>query len=100
YYLGARRYGNLLRLGWARGKAAGDGVAPRERLEAAIAEARAWTPRKFPLGGKDLLERGIPSSQRLGEILAEVEDWWIAGGFTADREACLARLDALVAAES
>lgn len=66
----------------------------------ALLEAAAgWQPRTFPLSGADVLALGIPQGPRVGELLAAVEDWWIEGGFTADREACRARLESLSAAE-
>ena len=51
-----------------------------------------WTPRVFPLAGRDVAALGIPPGERIGLLLAAVRDWWEAGDFTADRAACLARL--------
>jgi ABC-type dipeptide/oligopeptide/nickel transport system ATPase component len=39
--------------------------------------------------GRDLLALGVPAGRRVGELLKEVEAWWIAGDFRADRKACL-----------
>ena len=49
----------------------------------------AWENPIFPIKGEDLVKQGIPASPRIGEILREVEAWWIAGDFQAGREACL-----------
>jgi poly(A) polymerase len=38
---------------------------------------------------------GIPTGERVGQLLAAVRDWWEAGDFTPDRAACLAYLRAL-----
>jgi hypothetical protein len=35
---------------------------------------------------------GIPPGPRIGQLLAELRGWWEAGDFTADRAACLKRL--------
>ncbi|MBB2200244.1 CCA tRNA nucleotidyltransferase [Gluconacetobacter tumulisoli] len=46
----------------------------------------------FPLAGRDLLAAGIPPGPRVGQALAELRAWWMAGGCRARRQACLARL--------
>ena len=51
-----------------------------------------WTPPAFPLQGHDVLELGVEAGPAVGRHLAKVEEWWIAGGFAAGREACLAKL--------
>ncbi len=55
-----------------------------------------WTPPPFPLQGQDVLALGVEPGPNVGRYLGEAEDWWIAGGFAADRDACLAKLRALV----
>lgn len=50
----------------------------------------------FPLRGQDALDRGVSPGPRLGALLDAVEQWWIAGDFEADREACLSRLEAML----
>ena len=57
-------------------------------------------PPPFPLRGRDALDFGVEPGPRVGDLLAAVEAWWIAGGFSADRPACLARLGALASGES
>ena len=44
----------------------------------------------FPLHGRDLEALGIAGGRAMGELLREIETWWLAGGAEADREACLA----------
>lgn len=46
----------------------------------------------FPLRGADVLDAGLPEGPDVGRLLSEIEEWWIAGGFAADRAACLAEL--------
>jgi poly(A) polymerase len=83
--LGAERYRDLVLL---RAAAAGD----RTRHSALLAEAAAWTPRAFPLKGRDVAGLGIAPGPAIGRALKEVERWWEAGGYEADRDACLAKL--------
>ncbi len=56
----------------------------------------AWEGAVFPLKGRDLLAFGIPATPRLGEILKDIETWWIEGDFRATRDACLKKAAALV----
>jgi poly(A) polymerase/tRNA nucleotidyltransferase (CCA-adding enzyme) len=46
----------------------------------------------FPLHGRDVREAGVPAGPRIGELLRELRDWWLAGGCAADRAACRAEL--------
>jgi poly(A) polymerase len=62
---------------------------------AALAYARHWTPPELPVGGADVLKAGLAPGPRVGQLIAAVERWWIAGDFTADRVACLAELERL-----
>ena len=60
-----------------------------------IAAARSWIAPDFPIGGKDLLEAGVAEGQELGRCLQALEDWWVAGGFSADKAALISRLSAI-----
>ena len=42
------------------------------------------------------LKLGLKPGPRVGALIEAVEQWWIAGDFTADRAACLAELERLV----
>ena len=63
-----------------------------------VAEAATWQPPAFPIAGRDAAALGVPQGPSIGEALREVEDWWIAEDFRPDREACLAKLRAVVEA--
>ncbi len=64
--------------------------------QAALAMARTWTPPELPVSGGDALKLGLKPGPRVGALIEAVEQWWIAGDFTADRAACLAELERLV----
>lgn len=53
--------------------------------------AAGWVPPTFPLAGADLIALGVESGPRMGEILRQVENWWIDENFAPSREACLVR---------
>jgi poly(A) polymerase len=53
---------------------------------------RDWPRPQFPLKGRDVSALGVPAGPEIGRQLKEMEDWWIAGDFAADREQALAEL--------
>jgi poly(A) polymerase len=92
--LGGATARDLALLAWA-GELAETPHPPQGRNDAwtaLVGEASAWTPREFPLKGRDALALGILAGARVGEVLADVERWWIDGDFRAGREECLAKL--------
>jgi poly(A) polymerase len=62
---------------------------------AALALAQCWTPPELPVSGGDALKLGLKPGPKVGALLDQVERWWIAGDFAADRHACLAELERL-----
>lgn len=58
----------------------------------ALAVARDWTPPELPVSGGDALKLGLKPGPKVGALIEAVEQWWIEGDFTADRDACLAEL--------
>ncbi len=56
------------------------------------ANALAYQRPIFPLMGADLLALGLAPSPKVGQILAELEAWWIAENFSPTRDECLAEL--------
>jgi poly(A) polymerase len=46
----------------------------------------------FPLEGRDALALGADPGPHVGEALRKVREWWMAGGCSAGRDACLADL--------
>ena len=51
-----------------------------------------WPVPVFPLRGSDVLPLGVAPGPEISRLLTAVENWWIDGGFVADRKACLAAL--------
>jgi poly(A) polymerase len=62
---------------------------------AALALAESWTAPELPVSGGDALKLGLKPGPKVGALLDQVEQWWIAGDFAADRAACLAELERL-----
>tara|TARA_B100000676_G_scaffold311903_1_gene383677 strand:- start:297 stop:1556 length:1260 start_codon:yes stop_codon:yes gene_type:complete len=52
----------------------------------------SWELPEFPLVGTDVMKMGVAEGPKVGEILEEIEEWWVEQAFRPDREACLDRL--------
>ena len=89
YRLGEERYGDLALL------LAADGRLKPATLRRMLDLAETWEIPVFPLGGDDVTALGIAPGPRVGQLLAAVRRWWEEGDFAANRDACLARLEAL-----
>lgn len=72
--------------------AALEGTSYEDRMAA----ADAWTPKSFPIAGRDLLALGRPQGPGVGELLSALESWWIAGGFRAKKADILAEAQAQI----
>jgi poly(A) polymerase len=97
YHLGAARFRDVAVLAWA-GRAAGGDLTPDDAASwrALVQEADAWTPVSLPVRGADALALGVPAGPRVGALIKDVEAWWEAGDYRADRAACLKKLKQLV----
>ncbi|MFO1169576.1 MAG: CCA tRNA nucleotidyltransferase [Hyphomicrobiaceae bacterium] len=92
YRFGMVTYHDRLMLAWARAGVSADDAA----WQTLAKNAGASHPRVFPLRGRDLIGLGASPGPRLGEILRQIEDAWVAGGFLEDRAALLERAKSLV----
>jgi poly(A) polymerase len=85
YRLGSRIAEDRILLAWAANPTA---TAWREWLEA----LRFFDAPEFPLSGRDVMAEGLAAGPAVGDVLRQVEDWWIAAGFSPSRAQCLAQL--------
>jgi hypothetical protein len=58
-----------------------------------------WTPPRFPLGGRDVIEAGAARGPAVGDVLRAIEAWWIGEDFAPDEAALRQRLQQAVAAQ-
>ena len=91
YRLGGRTFADRVRLAWA----ASDRPAAATQWRALIPLAETWTPPVFPLTGEDVVNAGVPRGPLVGQVLREIEDWWIDLDFIDDRMAAAERLKAV-----
>ena len=93
YRLGPARYRDLRLLGWALL----DNIESETTYPAMLKDAHEWKAPTFPVTGADVLTRGVPEGPEVGDLLREVENWWIERDFAPERASTLKRLDALIA---
>ena len=55
----------------------------------------SWPRPKFPLSGEEVHAAGVPSGPLVGQVMREVEAWWIDSDFTADKLSVIERLKAV-----
>src|SRR6202012_1883482 len=90
YRIGVARFRDKVLLRWAG--APNGGGAWRMLLEMAA----NWQRPRFPLTGRDVMQAGVGEGPDVGRILAQVEDWWIAGDFAADEGMLRDQLKAVI----
>jgi poly(A) polymerase len=95
YKLEIARFKDRVLLKWAED--------PKEtnfiQWRALLAMADAWQRPKFPLDGGNVMAAGVPQGPLIGEILAEVEEWWVDSDFIEDEFSLAERLKAVVQAK-
>ena len=96
--IGPETFRDLVILGWAAeiGAATRLPAARSAAWRGLLAASVVWRGREFPVKGRDLVDLGLAPGPRVGDVLGRVEAWWEDGGFTADRDACLARARDLI----
>jgi poly(A) polymerase len=68
-------------------------TAPQWR--ALLAQAETWTPPTFPLTGDEVMKAGVPKGPLVGEVMREIEIWWIDQDFIMDKFSAIERLKAV-----
>jgi len=68
-------------------------VTPQWRGMIALGEG--WTAPKFPLTGDDVVTAGVPKGPMVGEVLREIEDWWIDHDFIDDPMSAVEKLKSI-----
>ncbi|MBI1341030.1 CCA tRNA nucleotidyltransferase [bacterium] len=88
FLLGEATFTDRLVLAWA---ASGDPSLDGAWVSL-LTLAQKWKPPQLPVSGDDVLAVGVPAGPRVGEVLRQVEAWWIDGDFRADRASTLSAL--------
>ena len=62
---------------------------------ALLPTAQSWTAPSFPLTGDEVIAAGVPKGPLVGEVMREVEAWWVDSDFPDDKLALIERLKAV-----
>ena len=92
YRDGLPTFRDRVKLGWA----AQPRTAATIQWRGMIALAEGWPRPAFPLTGKDVIKAGTPKGPLVGQVLREVEDWWIDHDFLDDPLSAVEKLKAVV----
>lgn len=90
--LGLRTFTDRVKLAWAGTTR----PATTSQWRALLALAESWNPPAFPLTGEEIIRAGVPKGPLVGEVMREVEIWWIDQDFIEDKLSVIERLKAVV----
>lgn len=92
--VGADTFRDLVLTRWAteRSLEARPRTAETAEWIALLDLADSWQPVSLPVRGADVLALGVAHGPAVGQVLAQVEQWWEDADYRPDRDACLARL--------
>jgi poly(A) polymerase len=88
YRMGAAAFCDKVMLAWA----ASDRPAATIQWRALLPLAQSWPVPTLPLSGEEVVAAGVPQGPLVGEVLREVEDWWVENDFIDDRLSIVERL--------
>jgi poly(A) polymerase len=91
YALGIKVFSDRVKLAWA----AANRSATTSQWRGLLALGESWTPPAFPLTGEEVLKAGVPKGPMVGEVMREVELWWIDQDFLEDKFSAIERLKAV-----
>ncbi|HWA68607.1 MAG TPA: CCA tRNA nucleotidyltransferase [Rhizomicrobium sp.] len=92
YRIGVARFRDKVLLAWAGAPKSANALPWRMMLRM----AETWERPRFALTGLDVMQAGVKEGPDVGRVLAQVEDWWAGGDFTADEAAVRARLKSVI----
>ncbi|MBS0361437.1 MAG: CCA tRNA nucleotidyltransferase [Proteobacteria bacterium] len=91
YQLGPKPFRDRAKLAWARS----EGTAATMQWRGLIALGEGWAPPAFPLTGEDVIAAGVPKGPMVGQVMREVEAWWIDHDFLDDKLSTIEKLKAV-----
>ncbi len=92
YALSLRTFTDRVKLAWAGSTR----PATTSQWRGLLALAENWDPPTFPLTGAEVMRAGVPKGPLVGEVMREVEIWWIDQDFIEDKLSVIERLKAVV----
>ena len=91
YKVGVEAFCDRVMLAWAQSEHPAAGT----QFRALLPMARTWPIPSFPLSGDEVMAAGVPKGPLVGEVMREVEDWWIDQDFPNDKLSLIEQLKAV-----
>jgi poly(A) polymerase len=91
YRTGQPTFRDRAKLAWA----ASPRSAATMQWRGLIALVEGWSPPTLPLTGQEVMDAGVPKGPMVGQVLREVEDWWIDHDFLDDKLSVIEKLKAV-----
>ena len=91
YRLGTEAFCDRAKLAWA---AQGEDKSATQ-WRALLELAKTWTRPVLLLTGDDVMAAGVPVGPKIGQVLREVEAWWVDADFPDDKLSIVERLKAV-----
>jgi poly(A) polymerase len=91
YRLGAASFCDRVLLAWA----GSNRPAAAIQWRALLPMAQTWPRPQFPLSGEEVMAAGVPKGPLVGQVLREVEAWWIDHDFVDDKLSLVEQLKAV-----
>ena len=91
YRLGAQTFRDRVKLAWAASLRA----SATAQWRALLAVGQTWTAPSLPLTGEEVIAAGVPKGPLVGEVMREVESWWVENDFIDDKLSIVERLKAV-----
>jgi len=95
YLFGSNNFIDLIRISWAEDKK----ISNSMHWRALLAMASSWEIPALPIKARDVMMSGIPEGPIVGEILDELEKWWIDSDFIDDKHSLIERMRSIVRAK-
>lgn len=92
YRVGVARFRDKVLLAWAAAPKSAEALRWRMMLRM----AETWERPRFALSGLDVMQAGVKEGPDVGRILAQIEDWWAGGDFTANEAALREKLKSVI----
>ena len=91
YRTGQATFRDRAKLAWA----ASPRTATTMQWRGLVALADGWTPPSLPLTGQEVMDAGVPKGPMVGQVMREVEDWWVDQDFVDDKLSVIEKLKAV-----
>ncbi len=91
YRLGVGPFCDRVMLAWA----ASNRPAATIQWRALLPLAQSWPRPSLPLSGDEVVAAGVPKGPLVGEVMREVEEWWVENDFIDDKLSIVERLKAV-----